>query len=189
MDQPVLEGLEAHTRLSLLRPTPSGSAWRVVREKARPVRERTRKQVDERSRCGFPVEEWETLCEAPRRAFEAVVGAGLEAEKARRALVTALEEASDSRSPLVGRVCAEALRRLEEGGPVREARPLDEATLGALCRQVDERLGLGEGERFRRCLHGVAERGALAASGLRGLFGRTGAGPRRALETLAAALR
>jgi hypothetical protein len=145
------------------------------------------------SRCGFSEAEWRAFHEAPRRAFLCVATAdGPVRPRAREAFRRVLSRHLDSRSPLVGRVCGEALRLdALHGEPGRECpaeAPPDLAPLGPLCARVAHRLGLGEAQRFQRCLLDVGWRVARASSGVRGLLGGVRREERRALEGLAAAL-
>ncbi len=145
------------------------------------------------SRCGFSEEEWRVFHDAPRRAFLCVATAsGPVRPRAREAFRRELSRHLDSRSPLVGRVCGEALRLdglhgvAGREGPVEA--PPDVAPLGSLCARVAHRLGLGEAHRLQRCLLDVGWRVAQANSGVRGLLGGVRREERRALGVLAAAL-
>jgi hypothetical protein len=138
-------------------------------------------------RCGFSEEEWRALYEAPQVAFLCVATAGGAVRPgAREAFHRALRADVDSRSPLVRRVCGEALR--QHARPEAPEAPLALAPLGGLCRRVAQRLGLGEALRLRRCLMGVGWRVARASSGVRGWLGGVRPRERHALETLAVAL-
>lgn len=145
------------------------------------------------SRCGFSEAEWRAFYEAPRRAFLGVATArGPVRPRAHEAFRRVLSRHLDSRSPLVGRVCGEALR--QDGLPAGAGRegpteaPPDLAPLGPLCERVASRLGLGEARRFQRCLLDVGWRVARASSGVRGLLGGVRPEERHALGVLAAAL-
>lgn len=141
------------------------------------------------SRCGFSEEEWRVLEEAPLRAFLWVATVdGPVRPREREACRGVLEAHLYSRSPLVGRICGESLRRLDALGPERLGEVPDLEPLRALGPRVAERLGLGEAARVHGCLLEVGWRVARASHGLLGVLGRVRAEERLALETLAEAL-
>jgi hypothetical protein len=140
------------------------------------------------ARCGFSEEEWRALYEAPQRAFLSVATAGGPVRpQAREAFRRSLRAELDSRSPLVRRVCGEALREFEASEAPLGA-PLALAPLGPLCERVSHRLGLGESQRLQRCLLEVGWRVARASSGVRGWWGGVRSPERGAVKRLARAL-
>ncbi|WP_257457832.1 hypothetical protein [Archangium lipolyticum] len=152
-------------------------------------REAARAMARAFARCGFSEDEWLVLEGAPLRAFLYVALADGPVHPAEReACRRVLGEGLLSRSPLVGHICGEALRRLDAPGwDFISGRP-DLEPLRPVCERVARRLGLGEASRFQHLLLDVGRRVARASSGLLGLMGAVRREERRALEGLSEAL-
>ncbi|QRN97527.1 hypothetical protein JRI60_00070 [Archangium violaceum] len=169
---PVRDGSEAPVPRTLERePEPT---WTVARAFAR---------------CGFSEDEWLVLDGAPLRVFLYVALVDGPVHPAEReACRRVLGEGLLSRSPLVERVCREALCRLDAPGwDFLSERP-DLEPLRPVCERVARRLGLGEAWRLRHLLLDVGRRVARASSGLLGRVGGVRREERRALGCLSEAL-
>ncbi|QRK11221.1 hypothetical protein JQX13_14775 [Archangium violaceum] len=141
------------------------------------------------SRCGFSADEWRALHDSPLRAFLWVATAdGPVRPREREACRRVLGAGRFSLSPLVGRICGEALLQLDVLGPERLGEAPDLDVLRPLCQRVADRLGLGEAARLQQFLLDVGWRVARASNGLLGVVGCVRREERQALASLEEAL-